>query len=84
MLLDLKQLRVTDSKSKMESKSDKMICDIILGQWSTNEQSAEDLEYFNRIEYYNYLGIKCYHQGNYEEALSNFSLALKEKSLLDL
>jgi len=30
------------------------------------------------------LGIKHYHCGEFEEAISNFNLALKEKSLMDL
>lgn len=61
-----------------------MICDILLGHWSVEESSAEDLEYFSRVEYYHYLGIKYYQQGEYEEALNNFNLAIKEKSLQDL
>lgn len=84
MLLNLKQLRVESAKEKMGSQADRMICDIILGCWSTEEVPYDDLQYFSRVEYYNYLGIKYFNAGSVEEALSNFSLALKEKSLRDL
>lgn len=49
ILIDLKQLRISNAKEKMESSGDKMICDIILGHWSVEESSAEDLEYFSRV-----------------------------------
>ncbi len=61
-----------------------MICDIILGRWSTDDVFPDDLEYFTRVDYYSYLGIKYYQLGSYEEALNNFILSAKEKSLLDL
>lgn len=62
-MIDLKQLRVSNAKEKMTSSGDKMICDILLGHWSVEESSAEDLEYFSRVEYYHYLGIKYYQLG---------------------
>ena len=61
----------------MTSQGDKMICDIILGRWSTDDTFPDDLEYFTRVDYYSYLGIKCYQLGAYEEALNNFILAAK-------
>lgn len=84
VLLNLKQLRITSARSKMSGAADQMICDIIMGKYPQEEVSAEDLEYFNRVEYYNYLGIKDYYQNDLEEAINNLNLALKEKSLMDL
>lgn len=42
-----------------------MICDIILGRWSTDDKFPDDLEYFTRVDYYSYLGVKYYHLGAY-------------------
>lgn len=36
------------------------------------------------MEYFCYMGIKYYNLNMYEEAINQFSLALKEKTLLDL
>jgi hypothetical protein len=84
VLLDLKQLRITNARDKMASVADRTICEVILGHWSVEEAPADDLHFFTRVEYYCYLGIRSYHQQQFDEAINNFTLALKEKSLQDL
>jgi hypothetical protein len=83
-LLDLKQLRLSNARDKMSSQADRMICEVILGHWSVEETPPDDLHFFTRVEYYSYLGIRSYHLQQYDEAINNFTLALKEKSLQDL
>lgn len=61
-----------------------MICEVMLGHWSVKEEGPEDLCVFNRMEYYCYVGIRHFGLGEYEEAISHFSYAIKEKSLMDL
>ncbi len=65
MLINLKQLRVTNARELMSSHGDRMVCDIILGRWSTDDAFPDDLEYFTRVDYYSYLGVKYYHLGAY-------------------
>ena len=36
------------------------------------------------MEYFCYLGIKYYNLGHFEEAANQFSIAIKEKTLMDL
>ena len=61
-----------------------MICDIILGSWSTEEVNPEGMQLFTRMEYHCYLGIKYFNLQHYEDAINHFSMAIKEKTLMDL
>jgi hypothetical protein len=36
------------------------------------------------MEYFNYMGIKYFNLKQYEEAINQFSIAIKEKTLIDL
>jgi hypothetical protein len=49
VLLDLKQLRITNARDKMGSQADQMICDVILGHFSVEEVPADDLHFFSRV-----------------------------------
>jgi len=49
----------------MKSPSDAMICDIMMGKWSTNETDIDALNIFTRVDYYCYMGIKYYHLGQF-------------------
>ena len=68
----------------MESQADRMICDILVEDIQVPEEKPTDLQYFSIVQYYCYLGIKYLKLQNYEEAINNFILASKEKSLSDL
>lgn len=56
---------MTNARELMGSSADRMICDIILGKWSTADVFPDDLEYFTRVDYYSYLGIKYYQLGSF-------------------
>ena len=84
VLIRLKQLGVASAANSMVSGADRMVCQIIEGLYSVEEQSPQDMEYFDRVAYYSYLGIKSFHLGQYEEAISHFGMAMKEKGLMDL
>jgi hypothetical protein len=61
-----------------------MICDIMLGQWSVPVVPIEEVSFFSRMEYFCYMGIKYFNLGQFEEAIDQFSIAVKEKTLIDL
>ena len=82
--MHFKQLRITEAKHKLSSPADQMICDIMLGQWSTPEVIFDSLQFFSKMEYFNYMGIKYFNLKQYEEAINQFSIAIKEKTLIDL
>ena len=84
VLINMKQLRVSEAADLMESKGDQMVCRIIEGVYSTEEYQPNDLEFFSRVAYYSYLGIRSFHLGEYQESIAHFSLAIKEKGLMDL
>lgn len=68
----------------MVSLADRMICDIMMGQWSVAEVAMDDLQFFTRMEFFCFLGIRYFNLGLFEDAISQFSLAIKEKTLNDL
>ena len=68
----------------MKSPADAMICDIMMGKWSTNETEIDTINIFTRVDYYCYMGIKYYHLGQFEESITYFTYAIKQKGLMDL
>ena len=61
-----------------------MICEIMLGNVEVKEQLPTDLSIFSLHHYYHYLGLKEYKLHNYDKAVENFMMAIKEKNLFDL